>query len=136
MSLRRSVGIPLLAMVASFAIVLAFGDLFGTSAASPAQPQPAAASGDVRILIDTQRLAAGGGAQEPFPGLRISTSAMPSGKSGPAGNVCVSRPAADWQITSAGWSSPNPTSRPGLSCHGLNRLDGQLQPVELWLARP
>jgi hypothetical protein len=134
-SLRRSVGIPLLAMVASFGIVLAFGDLFGTSAAAPEQPATAVA-GDVRILIDTQRLAAGGGTQEPFPGLRISTSAPPSGASGPAGVVCVSRPAADWQIKSEGWVSANPTNPVALRCHAVDRLTGQLQPVELWLAHP
>lgn len=143
MSLRRStVGIPLLALFVSFGSVLAFGGMFGTSAAAP--ERPATATGVVRIVIDPERLVAGAPARQPFPGLRVSMPAATPGGSGAAdGNapaadvlVCVSKPAAGWQVVNTGWAPATAgTSTVPSLCHRVDRTDGRLQPVELWLAQ-
>jgi hypothetical protein len=142
-SLRRSaVGIPLLTLFVSFGSVLAFGGMFGTSAAAPEQPAPA--TGVVRIVIDPERLVAGAPTQQPFPGLRISMPAVTPVGSGagdgdaPAADVliCVSKPAAGWQVVNTGWAPATAgTSTVPTLCHRVDRTDGRLQPVELWLAK-
>jgi hypothetical protein len=135
---RRAVGIPLLALLASFAGVLAFGGLFGTSAAAPRQPAPgpAPAPAVVRITIDTELLAAAGVIVEPYPGLRVSLSTAATDRAGPAAvTVCVTAPALGWRVVGAGWTTPNPATRTS-SCHPVQQQGGRLLPVELSLARP
>ena len=110
---RRGPAIPLLTLIASFAIVLVLGAWLGTNEAPATKPPtssgPVPKVAPVRIFVADLTP---GADLRPFPGVRITMDAADDGGTstgsagpGPAGGVtvCVRGLAEDWTVT--GWES-------------------------------
>jgi len=139
--------IPLVSLVASFAIVLVLGAAFATGetgAGSPppsSPPPPSGKGGEAVVHITIDRLSADNGVWVPFPGVRLTITpaagaGVPSGGHPPEStevDICAARLPEGWKVSaSEGWTRRNGQSPP---CHRFPRISGQVGPVDIQLER-
>jgi len=142
---RGGVVIPLIALVASFMVVLVLGALFATGEGSPpapTTPPPTGAGGTAAVQVTVNDLTGDKEVWDAFPGVRLTvtpaakqsrTSGSVSPPSAEVVNVCVTPPAG-WKVFSSSeeWL---PLKGQNSFCHQFSRTAGKVPQFVLELER-
>jgi hypothetical protein len=135
---RGGVAIPLVALVASFMVVLVLGALF----AAGSTPPPTAGGGTAAVQVTVDDLTGDKEVWDAFPGVRLTVTpaAKESGTAGSVSppsaevvNVCVTPPAG-WKAFSSSeeWL---PQKGQNSFCHQFSRITGKVPKFVLRLER-
>ena len=144
---RGGVAIPLVALVASFMVVLVLGALFATGSSEgspppPTTPPPTGGGGTAAVQVTVNDLTGDKEVWDAFPGVRLTVTpvarqSVTAGSVAPPSaevvNVCVTPPAG-WKVFSSGeeWL---PQKGQNSSCHQFSRIAGKVPQFVLRLER-